>query len=233
MPKTLVLQSAAPDRPEWINNCLASVERWVEAHDMTRLLLGDEFFDVVPLVWRKQAGREKLPVTDFARLLWMRNFHQEGFHRVIWVDADVLVLDQQMQARGGDLFCYEVWIVRDPDGHLAFRPSINNCFMAFEAQSPLLDWYLRTCESAEGPLDRVALGPVLLETRAKSGPLPCHLSIPTFNPLLVEAFLEDDEEILRFFRDKWPYPIEGVHLTSSIALHGRMEEAIKKMEFGQ
>ena len=218
MSPPLVIQSAAPHCPHWVKRCLYSVEQWADRQGFDRIFLGDEFFDIVPPVWRAEAGPEKLPATDYARLLWIRRHHQEGHDHVVWLDADILILNQQFRLPQDDFLCRELWIYEQAEGGYGGIPAVNNCAMGFRAGSPLLTWYIDACADAprDGFLSKLALGPDLLKVRHRASPLPTISSIPTLSPLLIQALLRDDEELLRAFSKLWGAPIAGVHLCSSV-----------------
>lgn len=220
--KLFVLQSAPPERPLWIERCLASVEAWAEQCGIERRLIGDELFEPVPQEWRTAAGPEKLPVTDYARLLWIRRLLEEGYGQVIWLDADILMLDMDFVPPPGDFFCRELWVYRRKDGRDGAIDAVNNCAMGFTAGSPLLSWYLSVCADAvkDGPVTRLALGPDVLKRRHRSEPLPLTEAIPTLSPRLVYGILRNDEELLDTFRWEWPAPIAAAHLCSSLGDKG-------------
>ena len=242
--KLLVLQSAPLVRPAWIDRCLASVEAWAGQRGIERRFIGDELFDPVPPEWRAAAGPEKLPVTDYARLLWIRRLLDEGHDQIVWLDADILMLDPAFVPPPGDFFSRELWVYRLKDGRDAALDAVNNCAMGFTAQSPLLSWYLSACADAPeaGPVKRLALGPDMLKRRHRLEPLPLTEAIPTLSPRLVYGILRGDEALLDTFRWEWPAPIAAAHLCSSLGdkdspgggvLQGdAMDELIEKLQTG-
>ncbi|MBT6559111.1 MAG: hypothetical protein HON25_11970 [Gammaproteobacteria bacterium] len=72
MTKTLVLQSAQPQRAQWLDTCLVSVESWAAQANYSYRFIGDELFGQVPdWYMRKVAGR--MPIaSDLGRLLWIK-----------------------------------------------------------------------------------------------------------------------------------------------------------------
>ena len=86
MTKTLVLQSAQPQRAQWLDTCLASVESWAAQANYSYRFIGDELFDQVPdWYMRKVAGR--MPIaSDLGRLLWIKNLLDQGeADTVVWL----------------------------------------------------------------------------------------------------------------------------------------------------
>lgn len=241
--KDLILQSAPPRRAGWIERCLQSVAHWAERSGLERRLIGDELFDPVPASWRAAAGPEKLPLTDYARLLWIERLLGEGYERVIWLDADVLMLDMNFVPPPGDFFCREMWVYRRPDGRDGALDSINNCAMGFVSGSALLDWYRTACAEApsEKPLSRLALGPDMLKRRHRASPLPWTEAIPTLSPLMIRGILRGDKELLETFLWEWKAPMAAAHLCSSLreppdgaepAQRSVMDAAIDRLQAG-
>lgn len=219
MTATMIIQSFPEDRPAWIDRCTASVARWAAARGFGYRAIGDALFDHLPNDWLDRAGPEKLPRTDYARLLWIRALHAVGVCRPIWVDADILVLDADMEVPGQDFLCREQWFYRRPGmiGALV-RHAVNNCMMGFGTGSALLDWYVDACTRAPdaGPLDRLALGPMMLTARHANDPLPMIDRVATLSPLWINALLGGNRTLTDAFRASWRTPIQAVHLCRSL-----------------
>lgn len=196
--------------------------------------MGDELFEIVPRPWRQLAGPEKLPITDYARLLWMRQLHEQGHQRVVWLDADILMLDASFMPPHGDFMCRELWFFIDSKGQIRHFDAVNNCAMSFEAESPLLAWYLEACRVAPeaAPLPKLALGPDILRQRDLTHRLPRIDSIPTLSPFLIEAVQRDDERVLRGVRSLWRGAPAALHLAGSVADNEAMEILIDRLAAG-
>ena len=114
MTKTLVLQSAPAQRPQWLDTCLVSVESWAAETGYAYRFIGDELFDEVPdWYMHKVAGR--MPIaSDLGRLLWIKNLLDQGeADTVVWLDADVLVFAPSLlrvEPVSSCLFGQELWI---------------------------------------------------------------------------------------------------------------------------
>ena len=117
MTKTLVLQSAQPQRAQWLDTCLASVESWAAQANYSYRFIGDELFDQVPdWYMRKVAGR--MPIaSDLGRLLWIKNLLDQGeANTVVWLDADVLVFAPallKVAPVSSCVFGQELWIQKN------------------------------------------------------------------------------------------------------------------------
>lgn len=219
----LVLQSyRADDVPEWIATCMESVRCWAEANGFGYRRIGDALFDPLPADLPALGAPPALPATDLARLLWIRKLFGEGWGRILWLDADILVLAPKafaIDSAPDHIFCRELWTWHDED-RLKGRWSINNCAMAFAAGSDFLERYIGTCidlaRTSSGRLSRLALGPDLLTRWDKSEPLPQIVTVPTLSPLLIGAALHGDRKPIDAFLDVWNAPIHAVHLCRSL-----------------
>src|SRR3712207_5158733 len=127
-PKTLVFQSYRTDAvPLWLERCLASVRHWSELQGFGYRLLGDELFDILPAGVDLRSAPQGLAATDLARLLWCRRFLDEGFARVVWADADILVLSAGAFTLPDApyLLCRELWTGLE-EGKVAYVWAVNN-----------------------------------------------------------------------------------------------------------
>lgn len=218
---TLVFQSFAPERiTPWLAGCLASVRDWAAHEGHAYRFLDDALFDPVPAAFAARCGDERLPVTDYARLLHARRFLAD-YERVIWLDADILVLAPELLAidpAPPHLLCRELWTWQDEDGQRRGRWTVNNAAMAFSRSSRFLDFYIESCEAivARAPPSRLSLGPALLAPLTALTALPLITSIPTISPMLMTDILADDPAGPRLHRETWGAPVHAVHLCRSL-----------------
>jgi hypothetical protein len=134
--------------------------------------MGDELLQLVPDRLRaKLSAQPTVIATDLARLYALENALAEGFDQVIWIDADVLVIDPSRLclASGGAVFGREVWVQvgsMDDKKRLRVHRKIHNAFMAFQADDPVLPFYRysaeRILERYQGPMIAQLVGPKLL-----------------------------------------------------------------------
>ena len=88
---TVVIQSHTLPLPKpWLAHCIESVRAWAEQNGFSYQFQGDSLFDLLaPYPFLDRYGR--VIQSDVARLLWMEQCLAEGYERVIWLDADMLV----------------------------------------------------------------------------------------------------------------------------------------------
>ena len=74
----------------WLAHCLASVRAWAQQNGFSYQFQGDSLFDLLaPYPFLDRYSR--VIQSDIARLLWMEQSLADGYERVIWLDADMLV----------------------------------------------------------------------------------------------------------------------------------------------
>lgn len=218
---TLVFQSYAPERiTPWLARCLASVRDWAALKGHAYRFLDDALFDPVPAAFAARCGDERLPVTDYARLLHARRFLAD-YERVIWLDADILVLAPERFAidpASPHLLCRELWTWKEEDGRRRGRWTVNNAAMAFSRSSRFLDFYIESCEAivARAPPGRLSLGPALLAPLAALTALPLITSVPTVSPMLMADIVAGDPAGPRAHREAWGAPVHAAHLCRSL-----------------
>jgi hypothetical protein len=224
--KTLLFQSYRPGAvPAWLARCLDSVRDWAGRKSYDYRFLGEELFDPLPPQLDLRAAPQGLAATDLARLLWCRRFLDEGFDRVIWADADILVLSPgnfDIPA-APYLLCREVWTGLE-DGKVSYVRAVNNCLMSFTRGNAFLDRYIAACEEAVSgkaeDLQRAALGPTLLGRMSRGGELPQIATVPTLSPLMIWGVHTRHDQLLAAFRELWDAPIHAVHLCRSLGQEG-------------
>ena len=144
--RTLIVQSAADERPAWTDRCLASAQTWAEHAEYDYRFIGDDLFGFVP-DWYLAKCADKLPVAaDLARLVWIQQLLSSDVAEcVVWLDADVLVFAPQLRIapQTSCLFGYEYWVQpkRDQTG-FAVRGSVHNAVAAFRKNCPILPFLI-------------------------------------------------------------------------------------------
>ena len=146
---TLVLQSFRADNcPAWIEQCLESVQGWCLKHDYNWHFLGDEIFDLVPGWYMDKTGKGPI-AADYARLVAMRSLLAEKeADQVIWLDADVYVLDDSMMlsSEKSCAFGFEVWIQQEGKT-LRARKNVHNAVCLFKPGCVVLPFLIETVAS--------------------------------------------------------------------------------------
>lgn len=144
----LVLQSHPVDPPAWMVRCLDSVAAWATAWGHARRVEGDApFFGRLPADVRAGAERRGPVLADLGRLLWIREELAGGrWHRVAWLDADVVVFDParlNLSAGTTHAFGREVWV---EDGANPARPRlrrhVHNAVCVFGPEDPVLPFLI-------------------------------------------------------------------------------------------
>jgi len=140
----LVIQSHTEPLPAaWLEACTASVRRFADASAFEYRWLGDELFATLPAPLLEKTRNQRVVATDLARLAVLQTALDEGFEPVVWIDADVLVLDHERfrLTDAAAQFGREVWVQREPRGALKVYRRIHNAVMAFRRADPVLPFY--------------------------------------------------------------------------------------------
>ena len=204
--KTIVLQSfRTRDVPSWISTCMASVRRWADGCGWEYEFMDDAFFLLAPEWARVRCENNLYAVTDICRLVWARKRLDDGYQRVVWADADVLVFAPQalvIAAGSGHGFARELFLRVDGHGRTAPKRGVNNALMAFEGGDPVLNAYLQSCYDClralpPGPVPRTALGPELLTRLAASRGLRTIEGVGMFSLALMQSIAQGGGPITR------------------------------------
>ena len=142
--RTVVVQSHRRPLPaEWMKPCCASVRGWAESKGYEYRFLGDELFREVPPALMEKTRAQPVVATDLARLQVLQETLRAGADRVVWADADVLILvpDRFHLPAADALFGREVWVQMNGSGQPRVRRKVHNAFMAFRAHEPVLPFY--------------------------------------------------------------------------------------------
>ncbi len=220
--ETVVLQSFRTHQvPPWIETAIASVQAWASARNYDYVFTDDAFFDYAPSWVHDYCGAQLFPVTDVARLYYLKAFIAKGYERVVWIDADVLVFDQpvfDIDVTSGYAFSRELMMGADADGRVHFSPpGLNNAVMFFRQGNPMLDFYLFAVEeilrqTAPGRIERTALGPAFLGNLARTMPLARLNCVGLFTPLLMGDLARQSDRLLRAYQSAFRYPMGAANL---------------------
>lgn len=164
--KTAVLQSHRRDCLDgWMGRCIESVASWAQALGADYQLIHDELFDYVPAGLKSHIGHQTVVASDIARLAWLQEMLSQGYERVIWCDADLLIFRYFEPHDSSHAFGREVWVQLKDGRPRAYR-KIHNAYMAFTAESPVLGFYRESAErllaKARMPVVPQFVGPKLL-----------------------------------------------------------------------
>ena len=207
--KTVVIQSAPDSRPRWVTDCLLGVEAWSKDHAFTYQFFDDSFFDVLPDWYRQKLSGRGPILADLARLLHIKAALEAGADRVIWCDADTLIIDGSWQpsTTTHSRFGEEHWLQRDKSGRLEIRRQPHNAFMIFLQASPVLNFLIHTIESmiARVDPDHIApqmVGPKLLKALHNLAHFDLEPEAGAMSPLLLKAIRQSDTKVIEFFVER-------------------------------
>lgn len=218
--RVLTLQSdKPPPRAAWRRQCLASVRSWAAAQGYEYRFLGDELFGLIPDDLRRACRGVVLPLTDIGRLLWLKKLLDEGWDRVIWLDADILIFDPALRIEA-ETIGREIWISKGlRDGYRAAE-SVNNCVLSMTAGSPLLgrllDATLARAATFSAPPHPRTLGPDLFRRLHAAQPMPVAADIAMASPPMIAGLATGDPAALAAHGGIWKGPVRAANLCGSL-----------------
>ena len=228
--RAIVLQSTPPGRrPVWLDACLASVHAWAEGAGHAYRLIGDELFAPVPAEIAAIARYHKSTLADLGRLAWIERLLAEGWERVVWLDADVLVVAparlRLTPGPEGYLLGREVWVQpgRGGKGVRAVR-NLHNAGMAFCPGNPFLAFYRHAAERIVARLKPEAfpaqvVGPKLLTALGTLFDAPASDEVGMLSPLVARDVLAGGGPALELFAQHSPAPPAALNLCASLTGH--------------
>lgn len=196
-----MFQAWAGPQPALIAPCVQSVRDWALQQGWQYRFETDALFDGLPGWFRDKLPGRPLPLSDLGRLYLARRYLEEGFERVIWLDADMLVFDPaslQIDLTTGHALGTEVWLRREGE-RIGYRRLINNGCLVFCRGNAFLDWYIEAIERIvrrQAPASDIALGPQLLTHFAQAVPMPAVATIGNFSPLLMQDLADGHNRCL-------------------------------------
>lgn len=211
--KTLVFQSfRTHEVPEWMNQCMASVKEWASIQGYEYQFLDDHFFSVVPETYRDNVVSQRHLMADYARLLWIKKYLNDGYDRVIWVDADVIILNPHTSPPDSHthyLFCHEVWI--EHTEAVQAHERINNAIIAMNKENKFLDFYIHACEqmtsTRAGRLRHTDIGTTLLTHILKPLRTPLIQGVAMLSPAMLKAYVDSNLDLIGLFEEKMAAPM--------------------------
>lgn len=224
--KTLICQSfRIDDQPAWIAQCLSFVRHWSDLNGYDYRFEGDRFLERVPDWFRDKAGGCLPVVSDLARLLMMRDGLEQGYDRVVWLDADVLIFAPERLILDDTLsfaFGREVWIQASA-GELRSYRNVHNAICLFAKGNPFLDFYIDSClrlmrrMAADGMTPQF-LGPKFLTAQHNMIGFDLIDRVGMFSPLVVRDIVSGGGPALDKQTDARPAPLAAANLCHSMTL---------------
>jgi hypothetical protein len=222
---TIILQSAAPDRAPWIDRCLASVAGWARARGFERRFEEDELFDRVPGWFRDATPGRPMIQSDLARLRWAREVLDEGAGRVVWLDADVLVLDPDALELpdADDAVGREIWIQREGERYRA-HARVHNAILVFSPRARALSFLELASENLirrwaahnDGPPPPHIVGPKLLKALDNLVGFDTAPGVGSLSPHVLRDVLAGGGPALDLWREKHAGPLHAANLGASL-----------------
>lgn len=144
--KTLVIQSYRSENvPGWIDRCLRSVRDWTLAQGSDYQLVGDESFQLCGDDYLARVGGNVRSITNLARLILVKQAHEAGYDRAIWIDADIVVFAPEQFRIDLDhryAFARETWFAKVADTRWRAFTGANNSVFVCMAGEPDLDFLI-------------------------------------------------------------------------------------------
>ncbi len=206
--RTVVLQSHRQPLPyEWLHPCIDSVKRWAASNSYDYVWLGDELFDELTVNQRKHTRLQRVVASDLARLHKAKRELQQGAERVVWCDADTLIINPgalELPVEGSAVG-REIWI--QPSGLSNGSPKVyakvHNAFMVFCQEDSFLPFYLDTAsrllEVHQGPYVDQFIGPKLLTALHNLVQLPVIENAGVLSPSVIANLNRGGGEFLDAF----------------------------------
>ncbi len=228
---TLIVQSQRAPLPyRFLERCLASVREWTENAGFDYQFLGDELFQfLAPQVLDKTRGRV-LIATDIARLQWLQHLLAQGYERVVWLDADVLIfapdalqLPEQSFAVGR-----ETWVQAGPKGPVLHR-KVHNAFLQAAAGDSALPFYLQSAQhlvlANTGGMPDQFVGPKLLTALHNVVQFPVCELVNMLPPSVALDRLGKGGPYLTRYHQAYTQAPAALNLCSSAVASGELSEA--------
>lgn len=222
--KTIVYQSYRTAEVEvWMDQCMQSVRYWADLKGYDYKFYDDILFSYVPEWFKEKVNHKILPISDLARLLICKELLLEGYDRVIWVDADMLIFqpnELNIDTSFSFAFCYEIWLETVGSNPIVPMQRVNNSLTVFCKNNSFLDFYISACE--EMVKKRTKIGPWFVGTRFLTHlrqiyPYDLIYDVAMASPILLSALLNERQDVLELFQGKQVKSANGINLCRSLA----------------
>jgi hypothetical protein len=226
---TIVIQTFRNhDIPAWIQRCLDSVRNWAALHRHDYALAGDEFYELCGPDYLARGNKNPQAITNLARLVATRRRLDEGYAKVIWMDADVFVFDPAKLTfdlpsellTTGYAFGREVWLYRDASREFhVIRPRAHNAATFFTQAAVDLDMLIalvRHIDAKRQLVSNYQVGVKLLRGLHFSLMFPTFSHVGVFSPDLLRALVDSEEDALRLYGQTYRFPAYAGNLGLSL-----------------
>ena len=220
---TLVYQSFRNHNvPVWIQRCLESAQAWTKKEGYSYRFIDDELFEYAPDWYRQKVSDNVQLVSDISRLMLARRFFAEGYDRVIWIDADVLIFDPanfSVKTEEGVHFCREIWADADLDGNVIHQKKFNNSVCVFHQGNVFLNFYIDAClklVAGRSNIPHVLIGTTFLTALKEIYPFPEITNVAITSPALVHDLLTDNSRFIEKYVEWHAAPVYAANLCGSM-----------------
>ena len=224
--KTLVIQSHKKDTQHtWLRLTLESVRAWSSLRGHDYRFFGDEIFEPLPSWFREKFVGMGAQCSDLARLLMIQKQLANGYERVVWADADLLVFrpkDLSVPLVNDSVFGYETWVDKDSKGKLRHWGHLHNAFMVFAKGSVVLPYLIYSIQSIARRIDKnkfspQTFGPKLLGALHSISQFEVQPDVGALSPLVAKDVLDGGGEALNLFQRVQSQAPTALNLCLSLA----------------
>ena len=229
--RTIVLQSyRTTNIPFWISCCLASVKEWSRANGFAYECHGDEVFELCGSEYLASVGGNIRSITNLARLELTRAAHGRGYDRAIWLDADVIVFDQErfrISLAERYAFARETWVARR-DQRISIEHGVNNCAFVFMRDEPDLDLLInltRHIARHRKITSNYQVGGDIVKGLRNSLAFSTLEHVGMFSPCLITGIARGDTELLSVQAREFGQPVFAANLAVTPGNHAPVSDA--------
>ena len=225
-----VIQSCPDACPTWMGGCMRSVERWAASTGRRYVRIPDaDFLGLVPDWFRRKSAGVIQPVTDLARVEAVLRHLDAGATEVIWVDADVVVVDEDAfllpdgRGRGatdhGIAFTREVWLDVTWPGRTPYCVErVNNCVLV-ATDGAYLEGYRQTClriaRECDPPFSKSIVSTSYFSELGDDRPFALVRHVANFSPHVLRAIVQADRTVLEPYGAAMGEPVHAANLCAS------------------
>jgi hypothetical protein len=227
--KTLVIQSyKTSNTPDWISLCISSVKQWAQQKDYDYRFVGDEIFDLIPDWYKDKTQKYPQISTDLGRLELINSALNEGYERVAWLDADVLIFNPEpfsIQLEERFALSRELWVQPTSSGTLKVYQNVHNAYCIFCPGNEFLDFYRYACikiisrfvpDSENGLVPQIA-GPKFLSALHNMIGFDLVDDIAMASPAILQDISNNTSDALNILESSMTSPAYGANLCASLA----------------
>jgi len=183
-------------------------------------------FTYAPDWYREKVQDQVLLVSDLTRLVIGKELLDEGYERVIWMDADLLVFDPaqfEIEVKEQYAFCYETWVDVNEQQTLQANWRVNNSVSVFCKGNSMLDFYIQACQDIVQKKTNFGpwyIGTVFLTMLRRIYPFELLKNVATISPFLMHAILQDKKPARELFAKVQGHPVYAGNLCGSYDAYG-------------